>query len=216
LAVSITPVREALMWLQREGLVIDVPFTGTSVSKHSIDELRELHEVRGVLEGYATRLALGRYQAPDLVPIEQELRTLDEATAQGDVARFREHNFRFHEAILRPGCGPQLQALITQLKRNTDRYRIVAESILDQAYLDAAQAEHRRLFGLLRSRRGAEAEALTRRHALTFVTHLARRMTAHGDPFESAQSTSGTSAPVPRIRRTRNAPRPTRRKEGRS
>jgi DNA-binding GntR family transcriptional regulator len=214
LAVSITPVREALMWLQREGLVVDVPFTGTSVSKHSLEELRELHEMRGVLEGYATRLALGRFRSAELDAIQQELQTLDEAAAQGDVARFREHNVRFHETILRPGCGPQLQALLAQLKRNTDRYRIVAESILDQAYLNEAQAEHRRLVALLRRRRGEAAEALTRRHALTFVTHLARCMAAHGDPADPTRRFDPSTAPSLRATGTAGVLQPTRRKEG--
>lgn len=178
LGLSITPVREALRRLQHEGLVTEVPYSGMQVSALSTIELRELFGIRGVLEGYAIRLATERFTDDDLETIQRELDILEESTKRGDIAAFRRHNTRFHEAILRRGKGEgALADMIHQLTRNTERYR-AAGALLDQAYLEAAQAEHRCLVELIRQRRVDEAELLARRHALTFVNHLAWRLEA--------------------------------------
>jgi DNA-binding GntR family transcriptional regulator len=51
LGVSITPVREALRQLQREGLVSDVPYSGMQVVALSFAELSELYTVSGCWRG---------------------------------------------------------------------------------------------------------------------------------------------------------------------
>ena len=172
MGVSTSPVREALRRLQREGLVSEVPYSGVYVSELSIEEIRELFAIRGVLEGYAVRLITEALTPTDLELIEHELAQLEEATQNGDTTAFRHSNFRFHAAVLRGNIGQSLREMIEQLTRNTERYR-AAGAVLSQDYLDAAQAEHRQLVTLLKEGRGAEAEMLARQHALTFANHLA-------------------------------------------
>ena len=195
LNVSITPVREAIARLLREGLLSEVPFAGVYVSSPSEDELRELFAIRGVLEGYAVRLAVDRLGEDDLAKVARELAVLEELVARGDVAAFRERNTRFHGLILARADGRALPELLAQLGRNTNRY--MADALgLDQAYLAASQAEHRRLFQLLKERRGEEAEMLARHHAITFVDHLARVWrTAPGSRGAEAQYHNETSPP---------------------
>lgn len=170
--VSITPVREALRRLQREGLVTEVPYSGMQVSQLSIEEVRELFAIRGVLEGYALSLKTKKLSAQDLVPIENELGHLEEATRTGNTTAFRTYNFRFHEALLSGDIGQSLRDMIDQLTRNTERYR-AAGAVLSQDYLNSAQAEHRQLVRLLKEGRAAEVEMLARKHALTFANFLA-------------------------------------------
>jgi DNA-binding GntR family transcriptional regulator len=176
MGVSITPVREALGRLQREGLVTDAPYSGVRVSDLSLTELRELYTIRGALEGLAVRMAAERLTAEDLAAIRDELTALEAATARGDVSAFREHNVRFHDAIL-AGCrSAPLLEMIAQVTRNTERYRRTGNIVLGQPYLDAVEAEHQRLMTLLEQRRGEDAEALARNHALTFIAHMERSL----------------------------------------
>jgi len=176
--VSITPVREALMRLKREGLVLEVPYSGVYVSKLDFEELRELFLLRGVLEGYGARLAVEHVTEADLAAIRQAHETLDRAATRGDVAAFREGNLRFHALMLASVPGRALQDVIAQLVRNTERYRAIGDTHLDRAYLEAASADHRRVMAAFEARRGEEVEALARAHALTFVTHLERCLRA--------------------------------------
>jgi DNA-binding GntR family transcriptional regulator len=176
MGVSITPVREALGRLQREGLVTDAPYSGVRVSDLSLTELRELYTIRGALEGLAVRMAAERLTAEALAAIRDELTALEAATARGDVSAFREPNVRFHDAIL-AGCrSAPLLEMIAQVTRNTERYRRTGNIVLGQPYLDAVEAEHQRLMTLLEQRRGEDAEALARNHALTFIAHMERSL----------------------------------------
>ena len=171
MGVSITPVREALRRLQREGLVTEIPYSGMHVSQLAINEIRELFAIRGVLEGYALRLITDTLTDKDFDLIDGELEQLEKVTRTGDTAAFRHHNFHFHSTLLRGDIGQALREMIDQLTRNTERYR-AAGAVLSQDYLDSAQAEHRELVSLLKERRAVEAETLARQHALTFANHL--------------------------------------------
>src|SRR2546421_6975169 len=57
LGISRTPVREALLVLQTEGLVDAAPNRGAAVRSHDVDDLEDLYQLRALLEGYAARRA---------------------------------------------------------------------------------------------------------------------------------------------------------------
>jgi DNA-binding GntR family transcriptional regulator len=65
LGVGRTPVREALQRLERECLVEVYPRRGIFVSNVNVLDLAVLSEVRGVLEGFAARLAAERSTPAD-------------------------------------------------------------------------------------------------------------------------------------------------------
>src|SRR2546426_12550534 len=60
LGISRTPVREALLVLQSEGLVAAEPNRGATVRAHDAADLDDLHQLRALLEGYAARRAATR------------------------------------------------------------------------------------------------------------------------------------------------------------
>src|SRR6516162_7205711 len=57
LGISRTPVREALLILQAEGLVDAAPNRGAVVRSHAAADLEDLYQLRALLEGHATRRA---------------------------------------------------------------------------------------------------------------------------------------------------------------
>src|SRR5437867_1687707 len=57
LGISRTPIREALLMLQAEGLVDAVPNRGAMVRVHTPEDLDDLYQLRALLEGYAARRA---------------------------------------------------------------------------------------------------------------------------------------------------------------
>lgn len=99
LGVSKTPVREALLRLGREGLVTVRPQRGTFVFDMTAPEIRELGELRELLETGALRLAMARNRdglARDLGRIVTSMR---EVLARGDTVAYRHLDTEYHLAL---------------------------------------------------------------------------------------------------------------------
>src|SRR2546421_13031594 len=69
LGISRTPVREALLVLQAEGLVDAVPNRGAVVRSHDANDLEDLYQLRALLEGYAARRAAANVTEQDVVEL---------------------------------------------------------------------------------------------------------------------------------------------------
>lgn len=106
LAVSRTPIREALRLLQQEGLVLYHPNRGYVVKGFALADILAAFEVRGVLEGLAAR-RMARASVADadretlLACLDTGDRLLERALwTDADYAAWREMNTRFHACIL--------------------------------------------------------------------------------------------------------------------
>src|SRR5690349_15351115 len=119
LGVSRTPVREALLQLEAEGVLQSTPARGFTVRDLDSQEATELFPILAALEGLAVKTT-----APDQFDIEQ-LREIDErfATAQEPIARWK-LDTAFHEAMVAACPNQSLRALITRLRVTMSRYEI--------------------------------------------------------------------------------------------
>jgi len=103
IGVSRTPVREALLMLQTEGLVEMVPKRGVYVPAMSGRQIRELMDLRGALERHAATTCLAAGSAPVeamscTLARQQELCESDAAGDDGH--RFIELDTQFHQALI--------------------------------------------------------------------------------------------------------------------
>src|SRR6266576_3119339 len=110
--VSTTPVREAFASLARDGLVRQDAHRSAVVSSPSVDELREMYEIRGVLEALAARLATSNLTADDLESLEEIAYGMRGAAPEGYV----ELNRSFHRRIYAAAGRPRLLEIIEQLR----------------------------------------------------------------------------------------------------
>ena len=102
--ISKTPVREALMQLQREGLVVVVPHSGTFVFELANGEITELCELRLILEVNALRLAMHRAAGRLIADIESITSAMRTCLDKAMVERYRELDAQFHLAFFHH-CG---------------------------------------------------------------------------------------------------------------
>jgi DNA-binding GntR family transcriptional regulator len=159
LAVSHIPVREALRQLQSEGLVTYLPNHGATVTAHTSDEIREIYDIRVILETAAVRRAATRLGDAAL---DRAGAILKEAERSRDGAAWGSHDLDFHRIIYDLDGRPRLRELIDQLLRRVDRYWLVHGLML--RHRSAFEAEHRRLLAAMRARDGARAAALLEEH----------------------------------------------------
>lgn len=116
LKASRTPVREALMQLQEEGLVEMVPRRGPVVRHISPHEMTELLMVREALEALAVQLAVHRMPASQLREFHEEWeevqRNLSEATRDAVFAKCEE----FHQLLVEGAHSAILSKLVGTIR----------------------------------------------------------------------------------------------------
>jgi len=183
LGVSRTPVREALMALQDEGLVDVRPQRGTYVFAIDIEETRQLCDLRGILEVGAMRLAAESDRA-GLVD------RLGEIVARAEAAERREHlrdceqlDRLFHESLLEASNN---LFLIESYRRiagrvNALRFRLPA----DPARVSSALRQHRELVGLIAQDRVGEAADFLRGHVRNVFRLLAEGPSQKADLLQT-------------------------------
>lgn len=159
LQVSHIPVREALRQLESEGLVTYQANRGATVSALSTSEIREIYEIRSLLETGAIR------RAAPILPAESLVRAaavLDLAERSDDGATWGTLDMEFHTLVYHLDERPRLHELITELLRRVDRYWMSYGLMLK--YRAAFEAEHRELLAAVAARDAGGAETLLAGH----------------------------------------------------
>jgi DNA-binding GntR family transcriptional regulator len=94
LGVSQASIREAINILEKDGLVTKAQGRSARVVNLSADDVRQIYEMRGALEGLAARLAAEK--RCDTARVKRELRTMQRSAERNDLASLLDANLRFH------------------------------------------------------------------------------------------------------------------------
>ncbi len=159
LGISRTPVREALLVLEREGRVRFERNRGVRVIETTAADVAEVFELRLLLEVPAAVKARGIVDADALAA---ELDAMGARARAGDEAGFMDHDERFHELILLAAGNRRLAAIVAGL-RDTVRGR-GASTVGRSRGLEEIQAEHGAILDALRSGDADRAGAAMRYH----------------------------------------------------
>ena len=124
LGVSRTPIREAIRMLELEGLVTMVPRKGAEVARISEDDLKDVLEVRKVLESLATRLACERITEEQKIMLSNAADEFVKATSSGDATAIAQADVRFHDEIINASGNKRLAQMINNLAERIYRYRL--------------------------------------------------------------------------------------------
>jgi DNA-binding GntR family transcriptional regulator len=108
LGISRAPLREAMRLLAQQGLVEHIPRRGARVATLSDDDVRELYEVRDVLERHA---AASMPAAPDLTGLRAALEVMRKATEADDRLELANAHRRFHVEVVTLAGNRQLAQL---------------------------------------------------------------------------------------------------------
>jgi DNA-binding GntR family transcriptional regulator len=161
LGVSRIPLREALKQLEAEGFVTIAPHKGAVVSTLSAEEAEELFALRLQLEAWLLCDAIPRMREADFAHLDA---VIDESRTPGNLVRWGELNWQFHESLYRPAGRPLSLRFLKRIHDNLDRYlrlQIAITRDWDRAYRD-----HQDLVALSREGNVDAALALLRDHIL--------------------------------------------------
>jgi DNA-binding GntR family transcriptional regulator len=142
LGVSRTPLRAALARLTADGLVAPQAGRGLVVTNVSLENIRELFEVRRALEEQAARLAALRGDPKVFEALERELLSVSDLLGDDDPARHAYYDLvrRFDEAVDAAVANPYLVGALRGLRTHLVRIRRHAKD--DPSRLRGAAAEH--------------------------------------------------------------------------
>ncbi|MDZ7787513.1 MAG: GntR family transcriptional regulator [Halofilum sp. (in: g-proteobacteria)] len=172
--VSRIPVREALLQLEGEGLVHQSAHKGYTVTTLSLDEIREVFDLRAVIEVDLLQRSIPVMQDADIAAAREVLAVFDDMLARkSEDANWGRLNWRLHEALYAPAGRTHTMRIVHNLHRNADRYLRLQLS-LTQSTNDRARAEHRRLVDLCEARDVMEAARLLNEHILSARDDLVR------------------------------------------
>ncbi len=161
LGVSNGPVREAIRRLTGEGLVEITPHRGATVREFTVRDVREIFQLREVLEGLAARLAAERTGVADfharLAASREEARAI---LLRG--AGYIEHNQAFHELIYEMAGNARVLEQSRQL--TLPIYRLRFHHLMEPAYARTSAAEHEMVTEAILKGDGVRAERTMRNH----------------------------------------------------
>jgi len=97
--ISRTPYREALMRLEAEGLVVIKPKTGVVVPPIDLNSLKDVFEMRTVLEAVAARMAFKRIQPHQLEALKKVAHRIKSLSPKSEIFSYLELDAQFHSII---------------------------------------------------------------------------------------------------------------------
>ena len=170
LAVSRTPIREALNQLSKEGLIEIIPRRGAFVKQWNKEEALEILLIREALESLAAKLATDRITGEQLDRLSGYMKKYE----QGELD-YTEADRMFHSDIVQ-ACG--MARLIDMIKNLYDTLRmnkILAGSFESKERIRDSMDEHLRIVEAMRAREGNRVEMLMRenfRHTRSFLSKV--------------------------------------------
>jgi len=174
---SRAPMREAIQKLEARNLVVRVPHAGARVVSLSLEELRDIYEVRLELESMACRLAAERMSDEDVRGLqellEEHARSIE--ADQGLSYYQKSGNLDFHYRIIEGSKNSRLhQMLCGDLYHIIRMYRYRTSTSTERSF--QALKEHQRIVEAIQARDPQLAELLMRRHIQVSLTNLETRL----------------------------------------
>lgn len=127
MGVSRGTVREAIRSLADSGLIDLIANRGAFVHETTLDEVRNLYELRGAIFGMACAAAARRVdlgQEPKLVAaLDRNLEQMRAAHAKEDTARYYALNIEFHDLLLQGAGNPKAKVMYDNLVKEMHLFR---------------------------------------------------------------------------------------------
>lgn len=186
LGVSRTPVRDALLLLEQEGMVTMLPQRGARVSSVSEQDIADIFELRIVLESYAARVATERLGSEELESLESVLQEAEKAFEDGDHLLAAEVGREIHELLISTVSNQRLRAVLDQLESNYARIRRFA-ALVPQRFKKSHQ-EHKAIVSALRQGDARQAELAMSHHMMSVRDDVLAHSELWADCLENTEA----------------------------
>lgn len=163
--ISQTPLRDALLKLEREGLVDIYPQSRTLVTRIDTRLVRETQFLRAAVEVEIAALLAAQEDKSVLAPAREALdRQVAIAEGKGGFEAFIQLDKEFHRQLFVAAGKPGLHALIDERSGQLDRVRRFHLHLPNEGKMQQVLADHREILDALYASRVEDAHLAMRRH----------------------------------------------------
>ena len=171
--LSRATIRSALQQLTYEGLVVQLPYKGCTVSGLSSQDAWELYTLRSALESLAAGLAAVAITPSQAKELNTGLQQLVKAVQKGNWSQIADADFALHKAIIQLAGHRRLQEQYKIVEQQIRLYIISCNAIHPD--LDDIVEQHQKLVNAICSGDASNAEQIARDHNIdgkALVEHL--------------------------------------------
>lgn len=164
IGVSRTPIREALRSLEQDGYVKIIPQKGAFVSEISLEDLKEIYDIRKLLEPFAALSAVNRIPDGEIDEMERGWKALKKAALSGEVSlsKVSEMDLLLHMTITKYATNKRIGAIITTYHAQIQRFQKLSAQSL--ANIHETIGQHLEILEKLRERDARGLSSLLYEH----------------------------------------------------
>jgi DNA-binding GntR family transcriptional regulator len=172
------PIRDAILQLVREGYLVRGRGDGIAVAPLTIDEVKDMFRIEGMLVGYAARLACERATDEEIEDLWVLHERMKQEVSNKDFASAAQTNLKLHQGLNHLAKSRRLTSTIRHVSMRLHREFLIEFP----EWITRSLADHERILSLLAQRNGAEVEVLMIDHICAsgeeVVRSLAQNMEA--------------------------------------
>ena len=163
LGMSRTPVREAAVLLEAQGLLELQPRKGVRIHPISVDDMREIYEVLTEIECLAAaNAAAAGYSEAELQGLDSAVTAMESSVKNGDLDAWADADEMFHRELVRLGKNSRVVSIASMM---ADQVRRARQTTLHMRDLPLRSNEdHRAVLNAIRKGDAEEARRIHRNH----------------------------------------------------
>jgi DNA-binding GntR family transcriptional regulator len=163
LKISKTPIREALQQLERDGFVENIAGRGCFVSRISFEDVKELFEIREILECEVIKRASLRGELEKVEGIRRKFESFEINGEKSPRSQFKAGD-RIHTYLVETFGNRRLSEIYRRLQEHVERMRIYFFDEAHEERSEQSYREHLEILNALAARDPARAESAVRSH----------------------------------------------------
>jgi len=162
MGVSKTPIREALRRLVIEGFITLHPNKRMTITKISPKDIKEVFQLRKVLNGLAARLVAEKITEDNIVKFNKIIQKMKSFARQNEIIKYSKCADGFHFLMMQLSGNERLEKLNNNLRDQAYRYRI--KSLKEKGRIKESLKEHQKILDAFITRNPEESCRLCQEH----------------------------------------------------
>jgi DNA-binding GntR family transcriptional regulator len=160
--ISRFPIREALRYLEKEGLVETTPFKGTHVARSTEKDMEELYSLRSSLEELAVRILIENLDEKKIKKLETIIQSMQKASQTGNLDQMISEDLRFHQTICELSGHRKLLVVWRTLESQLQVFLNIEKDFFETTYQYVST--HNPIMEAIKNRNIETAEKAIREH----------------------------------------------------